>query len=158
MYIQDTIYMEGCVVSLVLISSFAERLKEALENTTTTEFADAVGVSKQTISAYTTGVRKPKSPTIKVMADILKVNASWLLGYDVSKNANSDDNTSYFKEKGSDSKYQLYHDEDTLISIYRSFNDEGKRKTIEYLQDLELSGKYKKEKSEFFNPNNSDNE
>ena len=81
MYILISIFVEVFDVSLILTSSFAERLKEALEFTTTTEFAEAVGVSKQTISAYTTGVRKPKAPTIKVMADILNVNAAWLLGY-----------------------------------------------------------------------------
>jgi len=134
-------------VSLILTSSFAERLKEALENTTTTEFAEAVGVSKQTISAYTTGVRKPKAPTIKVMADILKVNAAWLLGYDVAKNMeifSSENGPASFRlgEIGYESNSQFSNEEERLITIYRSFNSEGKRKTLDYIQDLEMSGKY----------------
>ncbi|MEI8200512.1 MAG: helix-turn-helix domain-containing protein [Eubacteriales bacterium] len=140
-------------MSLILTSSFAERLKEALENTTTTEFAEAVGVSKQTISAYTTGVRKPKAPTIKVMADILKVNAAWLLGYDVAKNTgniSSENGSVTFRseEIGYGSNSQFSNDEVRIITIYQSFNSEGKRKTIEYIQDLEMSGKYTKNSSD----------
>lgn len=72
-------------MALKLVSTFPDRLKLALANFTITDFAQSVGVSKQTISAYTTGARKPKAPTIRVIADVLGVNPAWLLGYEVEK-------------------------------------------------------------------------
>ena len=68
------------------IAEFSNRLLEALSGSmTATQLAEKLGMSKQTISAYTTGTRSPKRPVVYVMAEILHVNPLWLLGYDVSK-------------------------------------------------------------------------
>lgn len=75
-------------MSLNLVSNLQERLREALGSCSMTEFAHKVGVSKQTISAYVNGTRKPTLPTIKIMAQVLDVNESWLLGYDVPPDRN----------------------------------------------------------------------
>ena len=45
-------------------------------------------MSKQAISAYTTGVRVPKRPVINALAEALGVNPLWLMGYDVGKYTN----------------------------------------------------------------------
>jgi len=50
--------------------------------------ADQIGMSKQAISAYTTGVRVPKRPVINALAEALGVNPLWLMGYDVGKYTN----------------------------------------------------------------------
>ena len=44
-----------------LVSNFNERFKEAFGDRNLTEFANSIGVSKQTISAYINGKRKPKA-------------------------------------------------------------------------------------------------
>ena len=75
-------------MSLVPVTTFSERLKEALGDCSATEFAKKIGVSKQTISAYLTGVRKPKRPSLKVIAEALGVNEAWLLGYNTPKSRN----------------------------------------------------------------------
>lgn len=68
------------------IAEFSNRLLEALSGSmTATQLAEKLGMSKQTISAYTTGTRSPKRPVVYVMAEILHVNPLWLLDYDVSK-------------------------------------------------------------------------
>lgn len=68
------------------IAEFSSRLLEALSGSmTATQLAEKLGMSKQTISAYTTGTRSPKRPVVYVMAEILHVNPLWLLDYDVSK-------------------------------------------------------------------------
>lgn len=68
------------------VSNLSTRLSEILSSTmTATQLADTIGMSKQTISAYTTGVRSPKRPAINAMADALGVNPLWLMGYDVPK-------------------------------------------------------------------------
>ena len=71
------------------VAELAERLNEAIKDkTTTTKLAEQIGMSKQAISAYTTGVRVPKRPVINALAEALGVNPLWLMGYDVGKYTN----------------------------------------------------------------------
>lgn len=67
------------------ISSFSERLKEALGDNTATDLAEKIGLSKQAISMYVNGKRTPKRPVIESISRILNVNPMWLMGYDVEK-------------------------------------------------------------------------
>ena len=72
-------------MSIKIISSFPERLRQCLNDNSSlsaTILADQIGLSKQAISMYLSGARKPKRPTIKVIADALNVNEAWLIGYD----------------------------------------------------------------------------
>lgn len=75
-------------MALKYVSDFQSRFKMALENApfNATELADKIGLSKQAISAYLTGVREPKRPTLKAIAEQLNVNEAWLTGYDVPMN------------------------------------------------------------------------
>lgn len=70
---------------MILISSFKDRLREAMDGRSVTDFAAELGISKQSVSAYINGTRKPKRLTISAMAQILSVNPAWLMGYDVDK-------------------------------------------------------------------------
>ena len=72
-------------MSLEIVSTFSKRLKEAMGNISTTELADKIGMSKQAVSTYTTGIRTPKTPTIKAIAQLLNVSEVWLCGYNVEK-------------------------------------------------------------------------
>ena len=45
-----------------------------------TELADALGVSKQTISAWKNGIRNPKRPVIRTIAEYFGVSIPWLMG------------------------------------------------------------------------------
>lgn len=67
------------------ISSFSERLTEALGDNTATGLAEKIGLSKQAISMYVNGKRTPKRPVIESISRILNVNPMWLMGYDVEK-------------------------------------------------------------------------
>ena len=68
-----------------LVSNFNDRFKEAFGGRSVTEFANEIGVSKQAISAYLNGVRKPKKIVAEAIACQLNVSPAWLLGYDVPK-------------------------------------------------------------------------
>ena len=72
-----------------LVSNFNERFKEAFQGRGVTDFAAEVGVSKQTISAYLTGSRKPKRIVAETIARHLNVSPAWLMGYDVPKSRRS---------------------------------------------------------------------
>lgn len=69
-----------------IVGTFHERLRKCLNDKTSitaTSLADKIGLSKQAISMYASGSRKPKRPTIKAIAEALNVNEAWLMGYDV---------------------------------------------------------------------------
>lgn len=67
------------------ISSFPERLKDVIGDSTITDFADKLGVSKQTISAYLSGIRKPKRLALAEISRTVGVDPAWLMGYDVPR-------------------------------------------------------------------------
>ena len=63
-----------------IVSTFHERLRKCLNDKTSitaTSLADKIGLSKQAISMYASGSRKPKRPTIKAIAEALNVNEAW---------------------------------------------------------------------------------
>ena len=64
------------------MADFTSRFNELLarQSATDAELAEALGVSKQTISAWKTGVRSPKKPTIRTIADHFGVGVPWLMG------------------------------------------------------------------------------
>ena len=68
------------------ISELSSRLSSAIKDySSTTKLAEQIGMSKQAISSYTTGVRVPKRPVIESLAKALGVSPLWLMGYDVPK-------------------------------------------------------------------------
>ena len=68
-----------------LVSTFKARLGEAMGETSVTELAARLGISKQSVSAYLTGTRKPKQLMLREIARVLGVDAHWLAGYDVQR-------------------------------------------------------------------------
>ena len=72
------------------MADFTSRFNELLRLTadSDTALADALGVSKQTISAWKTGIRVPKQPTKRIIASYFNVPVTWLDGL-------TDDKTDY---------------------------------------------------------------
>lgn len=73
------------------IATFQERLKEVIGDYSYSELGAKVGLSKQAIGAYMTGVRVPKRPTIAAIATVFGVSTAWLCGLDVPKYDNESD-------------------------------------------------------------------
>ena len=67
------------------METISSRLKEALiiRNMKPIELSNKSGIDKGSISLYLNGKYTPKSKKIYKMAEVLNVNPSWLLGYDV---------------------------------------------------------------------------
>lgn len=74
-------------MAMDIVSTFSERLKIAIDDSgiTAADLSRKLGMSKQSISAYLTGVRKPKRLVIGAIAKELHVSPTWLIGYDVEK-------------------------------------------------------------------------
>ena len=66
------------------ISTFRERFTELFEESekSITSLAKDLHVSNQTISAWKTGARSPKEPTVIAIADHFGVTVEWLMGFD----------------------------------------------------------------------------
>ena len=61
-------------------SVFRDRLRKLLGDMTTTEFANKVGVSRQTMGFYLNGDRIPDALTLLQICKACNVSAGWLLG------------------------------------------------------------------------------
>lgn len=90
------------------------------------DVAGMLGVAKSTYSLYETGKREPDVPKIKQLSKILNVSADELLGLPSLSN-------------------NMPEDETTLLDNYRTLNEEGQEKLLDYADDLCQSGKYKKD-------------
>lgn len=69
------------------VATFLERFVELLNESSfsETEIAKGLKVSKQTISAWKSGKRSPKEPTIIAISKYFHVDERWLMGFDVEK-------------------------------------------------------------------------
>ena len=69
------------------ITTNQERLNELFDNDprNDTAIADALGVSKQTVSMWRHGTRSPKKSVLVKIANEYNVSIEWLMGFDVDK-------------------------------------------------------------------------
>lgn len=63
---------------------FGNRLKKILKITGTSQrdFSDMMGMNEGNVSRYIRGTRNPKVSTVKLMADVLGIDSSYLLSGD----------------------------------------------------------------------------
>lgn len=110
----------------------ARRLQEALDRKgmTPAELAKKSGVSKSSISQYVNGSHAPSNISSAKMAEVLGVNALWLMGFDLPEP------TMDFEIRNDDC--------DLLIEVQKNLNEEGLKKLREYAQDLMASKRYEK--------------
>ena len=68
-----------------LVDTFQNRLKYAMDlnNMKQVDLVEKSGLDKTLINKYLAGISKARQSKLSILADILKVNEVWLLGYDV---------------------------------------------------------------------------
>ena len=71
------------------VATSQERLNELFDSDprNDTAIADALGVSKQTISMWRHGTRSPKKSVLIDISKQFNVSIEWLMGFDVERNA-----------------------------------------------------------------------
>lgn len=112
--------------------SFASRLRQAREQAglTQLELAEKLGVTKSAIGNYENGVSSPKWDVLVQIFDVLHVEPNFL--YQDS-----------FSPPVSDSVH-LTPAQSALLSSFDQLNEEGQQKAVDYVDDLVLTGRYKK--------------
>lgn len=80
---------------------------------------EALGVSKQTISAWRNGTRSPKRSMLTKIAQIYHTTEEWLLGWDVPSPVPSNN--------------VLSQEEETFLAAYRAADDTAQRYALEML-------------------------
>ena len=105
----------------------ARRLQDALDRKgmTAAELAKKSGVSKSSISQYINGTHAPSNISSAKMAEVLGVNALWLMGFELPKP-------------------DIIVCDDILIEAHKNLNEEGMKKLAEYAADLMASKRYDK--------------
>jgi len=70
------------------IATSQERLIELFDSDprNDTAIAAALGVSKQAVSTWRTGIRSPKKSVLVKISELFHVSIEWLMGFDVEKN------------------------------------------------------------------------
>lgn len=106
----------------------AKRLKEAMneKNISAIELSKRSGVGKSAISHYVNGRYCPQNRNAVLIADVLGVNPTWIMGFDVEKHIP--------KSEIMRDNIILTQQELALIEMYRNKeNDEQVRKIFELL-------------------------
>ena len=99
-------------------------------------FAEELNIPYRTITNYENGSREPGSDYILKVADICGCTTDWLLG--LSDDPRNDSPYSALLQQEDDSLFR------TLRINYEALNQEGRKKLVDYSDDLLQSGKYGK--------------
>ena len=91
------------------------------------ELAEKLGVSASAISMYEIGQREPNFEIEEKIADFFNVNLNTLRGKDTELPSPT-----------------LSDSEQFVVDSMRGFNAEGQQKVVDYVTDLNESGRYKK--------------
>lgn len=112
--------------------SFASRLRQAREQSDLTQqdLAEKLGVTKSAIGNYENGVSSPKWDILLKIFDVLKVEPNFL--YQDSFSLETPETS------------PLTPQQSALLSSFDLLNEEGQQKALDYVDDLVLTGRYKK--------------
>ena len=72
------------------IPIFTERFRELQGDRSNTEFAEFLGISRQTVGFYCNGDRIPDAMTLKQIAEKCNVSTEWLLGLSDARSTDAD--------------------------------------------------------------------
>lgn len=112
--------------------SFASRLRQAREQSgfTQQDLAEKLGVTKSAVGNYENGVSSPKWDVLLKIFDVLQVEPNFLYQDSFSSELSG--------------AVQLTPRQSALLASFDQLNEEGQTKAVEYVEDLVLTGRYKK--------------
>ncbi len=94
------------------------------------ELGARIGVQKAAIYKYENGlVVNLKRSILEKLAIVLDTTPTYLMG---------------MEDSAQQANVQLTPQQSTLLAVFDQLNDEGQTKAVEYVEDLVLTGRYKK--------------
>lgn len=119
-----------------IVEEFKIRFEKALSyrNMRPIDISHRTGIAESTISQYRSGYSKPKNDRLALIANVLDINPAWLMGCDVPMERPVG---IAIQEPSS-----LSPQETELVRVFRSFNNEGREKVMDYVRLLERDGSY----------------
>lgn len=155
---------------------FSARLKHVMKErgVTQQELADRISISRQLVSQYVNGKSLPRSNTLRLICEALKIRETWLLGYNELEVVKKDNLIplsflnkildKHFQEIEKELKDQLDFLDDSFIKklkrIYiNSFqlNYYGLTKIFDYQNDISNINRYRASASyDYKDPKNSE--
>lgn len=111
------------------MATFADRIKDLRiqSDLTQQEVADKLNVTKQTVSQYERGLRRPDMESLEAISDVFNVSVDYILG-------KSDVTIQIVDEK--DLEILRNQQLRRLLAYYEKLNSAGIKKVEEYLEDL----------------------
>lgn len=110
------------------------------------DLANKSGVGKSSISHYINGSHEPKNINAGAMAQVLKCDPMWLMGFDVPMIKSEEHVDIYYTDidwfESVDKRLRVLQLHD-LFSHVKELNDEGVKKLIERAIELEEVPKYR---------------
>ena len=124
----------------------ASRICKAMQirNMRQVDLSLKTGIPKSAISQYCSGSFSPKQKRLFLIAQALNVDEAWLMGLDVPMERQIDTPSAIATD--------LSNAELALVQDFRALNTEGQQKLLEYVADLQASGRYIKTASDNFLP------
>ena len=112
--------------------SFSSRLRQAREQAgfTQQDLAEKLGITKSAVGNYENGVSSPKWDVLLRIFDVLPIDPGFLYQDSFSSELSG--------------AVQLTPRQSALLSSFDQLNEEGQTKAVEYVEDLVLTGRYKK--------------
>ena len=112
------------------------------------DVAEIIGASPATIYRYESNyITKMGIDKLTPIAKALRVSEAYLMGWTTNPNWRPDSDVSLASAPAD--PLQLTEQEERLLGICRSLNEEGRERLAEYGDDLVASGKYIKRTSEY---------
>ena len=132
------------------ISNFAKKLKEAMDirKVSQTELHEKTGIGKPSINAYLKGEYKAKQDKVDLIAEALRVDPTWLIGYDVPMERSSREsfNNGYYTDpETAELAEKLRTDPDMkiLFSAAKDLTPEEMQQAADYVNYLKIKGRNK---------------
>ena len=105
------------------IATNQERLNELFDADprNDTAIAEALGVSKQTVSMWRHGTRSPKKTVLVRISEMFGVSIEWLMGFDVDKSKKTDREFTVFVPSPNFTKMTKYMSQEDYENVVKAF-------------------------------------
>lgn len=127
-----------------------DRIKEALEKRgmKQSELVEKTGIDKGQLSSYLAGRYRPKQNNLHLIAEALKVDEAWLMGYDVPMEQNFHSTFSMCYDMSNFAKHT--ENEDKILNYFSKLNFKGEIEAIKRVKELTYVPDYTKNKENLF--------